>query len=116
MRNRVCCAKYTDVSLQFNTQIASSENNVALGMTSGIVSVYNNFINDHHETPTTKQVTPLKSLQNLVTSVTSLTFNSTSEILAMGSSEKANAIKLVRHLIMAVAILSISNQLLTLVF
>lgn len=96
MNNRSCYAKYTDVSLQFNTQIASSEKSVALGMTSGIVSIYDGFINNHHDFPTTVQINAAKSLQNLVTSVTSLKFNSTSELLAMASSDKANAIKLVK--------------------
>lgn len=95
MRNRVCCAKYTDVTLQYSTQIASSQKNVALGMTSGIVSVYDGFINEAHENPKTVSLSPIKSLPNLVTSVTSLKFNSTSELLAMSSVEKANAIRLV---------------------
>jgi len=95
MKNRVCCAKYTDISLQYSTQVASSENNVALGMTSGIVSVYNNLFNEKQDTPAAVQINPLKSLQNLVTSVSSLKFNSTSEILAMASTDKQNAIRLV---------------------
>ncbi|ODM99520.1 U3 small nucleolar RNA-associated protein 18 [Orchesella cincta] len=95
MKNRVCCAKYTDISLQYATQVASSDNNVALGMTSGIVSVYDNLFNEKQDVPSAVQVNPLKSLQNLVTSVSSLKFNSTSEILAMGSTDKQNAIRLV---------------------
>lgn len=95
MTTRSCCAKYTDITLQYSTHIASSQNHVALGMTSGIVSVYEGFMHDRHAESTTVNIKPIKSLTNLVTSVTSLKFNPTGEILAMASSDKTNAIRLV---------------------
>ena len=72
------------------TSIAVSPNNneIACGSYSGIVNMYDNSCLSH------KQPNVTKSLKNLQTPVTSLEFNSTSEILAMASNAITNAIRL----------------------
>lgn len=71
--------------------IALSKNNqiLATGSSFGIANLY--------EMPLrTKIIEPKKVIDNLRTSITSLQFNSSSEILAIASSDTKNAVKLVR--------------------
>ena len=57
---------------------------------SGVVNIYD--INTVYESNSPK---PVKVLMNLTTEATHLKFNCTSELLAMASSHKQNAVKLV---------------------
>lgn len=57
---------------------------------SGVVNVYDS--NTLHQSNSPK---PVKVLMNLTTEATHLKFNCTSELLAMASSHKQNAVKLV---------------------
>ena len=69
--------------------ISASGQYLATGSKQGVVNVY-----DTNSVLQKDNPTPLKILLNLVTSITSLKFNPTSEILAIASSKKANAFKL----------------------
>ncbi|KAK6642649.1 hypothetical protein RUM43_004151 [Polyplax serrata] len=91
MKTRKCRRKFMDEGCLTGTSIASSENNqfLACGSSSGIVNVYNS-----ESIESDSQVTPLKTFYNIVTPVTHLKFNSTSEILYMGSGHKEMSVKL----------------------
>lgn len=91
INNRVCVHKFYDDGCIDGMSIALSPNNqyLACGSSSGIVNIYDT-ADLTKDTPL-----PVKVLDKLVTSVTSLTFNPSSELLAMGSHFKENAFKLV---------------------
>lgn len=65
---------------------------LAVGDSSGVVNVYDA---DVVLTGSAEEVKPRKSIMNIVTSIGSLKFNHSSDILAMASSEQPNAIRLV---------------------
>lgn len=73
------CVNPTSMTLSCNNKI------LATGSNSGIVNLY--------EMPFTA---PIKMLKNLVTPITAMAFNNSSEILAIASREKHNAVRLVR--------------------
>lgn len=62
---------------------------LAIGSQSGIVSIYDD------SCWSSAIVKPVKEVNNIHTSISSMAFNSTSEILAMASEVSKNAIKLV---------------------
>lgn len=74
------------------TSLAVSPNDqyLACGSSSGVVNIYEGTNIFSSAAPR-----PIKVALNLVTQVTSLKFNATSEVLAMASVEKENAVKLV---------------------
>ncbi|XP_078488934.1 U3 small nucleolar RNA-associated protein 18 homolog [Ciona intestinalis] len=82
---------FTDEGCVNGTAIAASQNSsyFACGSYSGIVNLYD----EQCLTKSTPQ--PLKSFMNLQSPITTLKFNSTSEILAMASNYQHNAVKLV---------------------
>jgi len=91
MTNRVCVHKFIDDGCIQGTSIDISPNSqyLACGSNSGIVNIYDT-------ADLTKNVpTPVKILDKLVTPISGLKFNATSEILAMASDYKDEAIKLV---------------------
>ncbi|XP_033208825.1 U3 small nucleolar RNA-associated protein 18 homolog [Belonocnema kinseyi] len=91
MRNQSCMHRAIDDGCLSAASIAISASGqfLATGSKQGVVNVY-----DTNSVLQKKSPTPLKILLNLVTSITSLKFNPTSEMLAVSSSKKANAFKL----------------------
>ncbi|XP_012280583.1 U3 small nucleolar RNA-associated protein 18 homolog isoform X2 [Orussus abietinus] len=92
MTSRRCINHAIDEGCLCGSAIAISPSGqiVATGSKQGVVNFYD--LKDL----TQKQVpTPLKVILNLVTPITSLRFNSTSEILAMASDDEDNAVRLV---------------------
>ncbi|XP_061471980.1 U3 small nucleolar RNA-associated protein 18 homolog isoform X2 [Rhineura floridana] len=92
VKSRRCLNRFTDEGCLRGTSIAVSKNNqyVACGSSSGVVNVY---AQDNCLRETSPK--PLKAIMNLVTPATSLSFNSTTEILAMASNKIDEAVKLV---------------------
>jgi len=91
MSNRVCIHKFIDDGCIQGTSIDISPNSqyLACGSNSGIVNIYDT-------ADLTKNIpTPVKILDKLVTPISDVKFNATSEILAMASDYKDEAIKLV---------------------
>ncbi|XP_065226008.1 U3 small nucleolar RNA-associated protein 18 homolog [Planococcus citri] len=90
MKTRYCVKKMQDEGCLKGIKMTLSSNNqvLATGSSSGIVNLY--------EMPTkSNYIEPKKVVNNLVTPITSLQFNSSSEILAIASNEKKNAVRLV---------------------
>lgn len=92
VKSRLCLNRFTDEGCLYGTSIAVSKNGqyVACGSSSGVVNVYTHDDCLHETNPK-----PVKAVMNLVTAATSLCFNSTTEILAVGSSAADDAVKLV---------------------
>lgn len=91
MHARVCLHRFYDEGCIGGTSIAVSPDNqyLACGSSSGVTNVYD------LATVMGQSPVPLKMLSHLCTSVSALTFNSSSEILATASDQMENAIKLV---------------------
>uniref|UniRef100_A0A1B6DTA7 U3 small nucleolar RNA-associated protein 18 homolog n=1 Tax=Clastoptera arizonana TaxID=38151 RepID=A0A1B6DTA7_9HEMI len=91
MNSRLCIHRFTDEGCFKGTTIAISPNNqlLACGSGSGIVNIYQTATALENRNPQ-----PMKTIFNLITPVSSLDFNSTSELLAMSSGDKENAAKL----------------------
>lgn len=105
MNIRSCVHHFVDDGCLYGTSIAAAPNGqlLACGSNSGVVNLYDISTVAFKSTPQ-----PLKILLNLTTSCTSLKFNPTSEILAMGSAKKPNAVRLVSsfcadHLLMTMS-------------
>lgn len=92
MHSRRCIKKFYDDGCLKGTCVSASNNNqfIASGSSSGVVNVYN-----HDKVKSNDLVTPFKAFYNLVTPVTSVLFNSSSEVLAIASGYKETAVKLV---------------------
>ncbi|XP_066472157.1 U3 small nucleolar RNA-associated protein 18 homolog [Tiliqua scincoides] len=92
VKSRQCLNRFTDEGCLHGTCIAVSKNSqyVACGCTSGVVNVY-----AHDDCLRETNPKPLKAIMNLVTAATSLSFNPTTEILAMASNKADNAVRLV---------------------
>lgn len=92
MNTRSCMHRFVDDGCLYGTSIAVAPSGqlLACGSKSGVVNLYDASTVSLKSTPQ-----PLKILLNLTTPCTSLKFNPTSEILAMGSEEKENAVRLV---------------------
>jgi len=91
MSSRKCIHKFTDEGCITGTSIALSPNDqfLATGSDSGIVNIYDcSAINS-------TSPSPVKTLKNLTTEITTLKFNITTELLAVGSSYKIGAARLV---------------------
>lgn len=91
MHARACLHRFYDDGCIGGTSIAVSPNSqyLACGSSSGVINVYD------VATVMDKAPVPVKMLSRLSTSVSTLTFNSSSEILASASDQMENAIKLV---------------------
>uniref|UniRef100_A0A3Q4HPZ3 U3 small nucleolar RNA-associated protein 18 homolog n=1 Tax=Neolamprologus brichardi TaxID=32507 RepID=A0A3Q4HPZ3_NEOBR len=92
MRSSRCVNRFTDDGCVRGTSIASSQNGqyLACGSQSGVVNVYSQEACLNSANPK-----PLKAVMNLLTSATALTFNPTSEILAIASRAEDEAVRLV---------------------
>ncbi|XP_067427022.1 U3 small nucleolar RNA-associated protein 18 homolog [Thunnus thynnus] len=91
MRSSRCVNRFTDDGCVKGTSIAASPNGryLACGSQSGVVNVYSQEACLNSANPK-----PLKAVMNLLTSATSLTFNPTSEILAIASRAEDEAMRL----------------------
>jgi len=89
-----CLQRFVDDGSIRGTSIAVSKNNryLAAGSDSGVVNIYN-----RNALTSTTQANPKpeKVVLNLTTAASNVKFNPTSEILAMGSELKENAVKMV---------------------
>lgn len=92
MNNRTCLNRAIDDGCLTGETISISPNGqfLATGSTQGVVNIY-----DLNSVLHEKEPKPLKIVLNLVTSITGLKFNPSSEILAMASNKKPNAFKMV---------------------
>ncbi|XP_068606247.1 U3 small nucleolar RNA-associated protein 18 homolog [Brachionichthys hirsutus] len=92
MRSSRCVNRFTDDGCVRATSIAASQNGqyLACGSHSGVVNIYSQEACLNSANPR-----PLKAVMNLLTSATSLTFNPSSEILAIASHAEDEAIRLV---------------------
>ncbi|XP_074016265.1 U3 small nucleolar RNA-associated protein 18 homolog [Numenius arquata] len=92
VRSRKCLHKFEDEGSLEGKCIAVSKNNqyVACGSASGVVNLYTTDVCLKENHPK-----PVKAIMNLVTSATCVTFNPTTEILAVASCEADEAVKLV---------------------
>uniref|UniRef100_A0A8C3CGC6 U3 small nucleolar RNA-associated protein 18 homolog n=1 Tax=Cairina moschata TaxID=8855 RepID=A0A8C3CGC6_CAIMO len=92
VRSRKCLHKFEDEGSLEGKCIAVSKNNqyVACGSVSGVVNLYTTDACLKENNPK-----PVKAIMNLVTSATSVTFNPTTEILAVASNEADEAVKLI---------------------
>lgn len=91
MHSRTCIHRFTDDGCIVGTSLAVSPSDayLACGSSSGVVNIY-----DGPSVFSSAAPRPIKVALNLVTQITSLKFNATSEVLAMASNEKDNAVKL----------------------
>uniref|UniRef100_A0A3B4YDN1 U3 small nucleolar RNA-associated protein 18 homolog n=1 Tax=Seriola lalandi dorsalis TaxID=1841481 RepID=A0A3B4YDN1_SERLL len=92
MRSSRCVNRFADDGCVKGTSIAASRNGqyLACGSQSGVVNIYSQEACLNSANPK-----PLKAVMNLLTSATSLTFNPTSEILAIASRAEDEAVRLV---------------------
>ncbi|XP_075576385.1 U3 small nucleolar RNA-associated protein 18 homolog [Pelecanus crispus] len=92
VRSRKCLHKFEDEGSLEGKCIAVSKNNqyVACGSASGVVNLYTTDVCLKENNPK-----PVRAIMNLVTSATCVTFNPTTEILAVASCETDEAVKLV---------------------
>ncbi|OXB77014.1 UNVERIFIED_CONTAM: hypothetical protein H355_014836 [Colinus virginianus] len=91
VRSRKCLHKFEDEGSLEGKCIAVSKNNqyVACGSSSGVVNLYTTDVCLRENHPK-----PVKAIMNLVTSATCVTFNPTTEILAVASNGADEAVKL----------------------
>ncbi|KAJ8345404.1 hypothetical protein SKAU_G00295970 [Synaphobranchus kaupii] len=92
LKTTKCINHFTDDGSLRGTSIAVSRNGqyIACGSSSGVVNVY-----QHDACLQQSNPKPLKALMNLVTSATSLRFNSSTDILAIASNATDEAVRLV---------------------
>uniref|UniRef100_A0A8C3SNX8 U3 small nucleolar RNA-associated protein 18 homolog n=1 Tax=Chelydra serpentina TaxID=8475 RepID=A0A8C3SNX8_CHESE len=92
VKSRRCLNRFTDEGCLRGTCLAVSKNGqyVACGSRSGVVNVYTHDVCLRETNPK-----PVKAIMNLVTAATSLTFNPTTEILAVASNAADDAVRLV---------------------
>ncbi|XP_057571487.1 U3 small nucleolar RNA-associated protein 18 homolog isoform X2 [Hippopotamus amphibius kiboko] len=92
VNSRKCLNRFVDEGSLYGLSIATSRNGqyVACGSNCGVVNIYNQDSCLQETNPK-----PIKAIMNLVTGVTSLTFNPTTEILAIASEKMKEAIRLV---------------------
>lgn len=89
MQSRSLATKFTDEGTLEAWTMSASEDYLATGSPWGVVNLY------ERPEKNGSAPKPLKTFYNLVTSITSLRFNATQEILAMASDEKDGQIKMV---------------------
>ncbi|KAM4843684.1 U3 small nucleolar RNA-associated protein 18 homolog isoform 1-T2 [Thomomys bottae] len=92
VNSRRCLNRFVDEGNLCGLSIATSRNGqyVACGSSSGVVNIYNQDSCLQETNPK-----PIKAIMNLVTGVTSMTFNPTTEILAIASRKMKEAVRLV---------------------
>ncbi|KAM3922689.1 U3 small nucleolar RNA-associated protein 18 homolog [Leptodactylus fuscus] len=92
VNSRRCLNRFEDDGCLRGTTLAVSRDGryVSCGSNSGVVNVYN-----HEDCLQSKAPKPLKTIMNLVTTVTSQVFNPSTEILAVASNCIDDAVKLV---------------------
>lgn len=92
VNSRKCINRFLDEGSLYGLSIAASKNGqyVACGSKSGVVNIYNQDSCLQQTNPK-----PIKAVMNLVTGVTSLAFNPTTEILAVASRKMKEAVRLV---------------------
>ncbi|XP_025946279.1 U3 small nucleolar RNA-associated protein 18 homolog isoform X3 [Apteryx rowi] len=95
VKSRKCLHRFEDEGSLEGKCIAVSRNNqyVACGSVSGVVNLYTTDVCLKENNPK-----PVKAIMNLVTPATSVTFNPTTEILAVASNEADEAVKLAETL------------------
>lgn len=86
-----CLHRFTDDGCVKATSIAASPNGryLACGSQSGVVNIYS-----QESCLNSSEPKPLRAVMNLLTPATTLTFNPTSEILALGSRSEDEAVRL----------------------
>ncbi|KAK5856867.1 hypothetical protein PBY51_008432 [Eleginops maclovinus] len=91
LRSSRCVCRFSDEGCVTGTSIAASKDGryLACGSQSGVVNVYSQEACLRSDKPR-----PLKAVMNLLTPVTALTFNPSSEILAMASRSEDEAVRL----------------------
>ncbi|GAB6032152.1 U3 snoRNP protein, variant 2 [Chamberlinius hualienensis] len=89
LKTRDCINQFIDDGSIRGTCLALTSDYLACGSNSGVVNLY-----DVNNVVKTYEPQPLKAILNLTTSVTSLKFNSTAEVLALSSVHKDNFIRL----------------------
>lgn len=91
LNTRICINRAVDDGSLSCTSLAVSPSGqfVATGSAQGVVNLY-----DMKTISEARSPAPVKTMMNLVTSVTSLKFNPTSEILSAASVDKHNAFKM----------------------
>ncbi|XP_026950364.1 U3 small nucleolar RNA-associated protein 18 homolog isoform X2 [Sagmatias obliquidens] len=96
VNSRKCLNRFVDEGSLYGLSIATSRNGqyVACGSNCGVVNIYNQDSCLQEANPK-----PIKAIMNLVTGVTSLTFNPTTEILAIASEKMKEAVRLVASLL-----------------
>ena len=94
MLTRSCIHKFYDEGCIDGKSISLSPNDryLACGSSSGIVNIYETESLINESSPA-----PVKYISNLTTSISSLTFNHSSEVLAIASDVNSNAFKLVSY-------------------
>lgn len=94
IRTRRCSGRFTDDGCIWGSSVAVAPGGrfVACGSCSGVVNVYETaaVLSSTNHAPK-----PAKVLLNLTTSVTAVKFNASSEVMAMASDGKDNALRLV---------------------
>ncbi|XP_007447122.1 PREDICTED: U3 small nucleolar RNA-associated protein 18 homolog [Lipotes vexillifer] len=92
VNSRKCLNRFVDEGSLYGLSIATSRNGqyVACGSNCGVVNIYNQDSCLQEANPK-----PIKAIMNLVTGVTSLAFNPTTEILAIASEKMKEAVRLV---------------------
>lgn len=92
VNSRKCLNRFVDEGSLYGLSIDVSRNGqyVACGSSCGVVNIYNQESCLQETNPK-----PIKAIMNLVTGVNSLTFNPTSEILAIASNKMREAVRLV---------------------
>ncbi|XP_055982513.1 LOW QUALITY PROTEIN: U3 small nucleolar RNA-associated protein 18 homolog [Sorex fumeus] len=92
VNSRKCLNRFVDEGSLYGLSIATSRNGqyVACGSNCGVVNVYNQESCLKETNPK-----PIKAIMNLVTGVTSLTFNPATEILAIALDKMKEAVRLV---------------------
>ncbi|XP_020031549.1 U3 small nucleolar RNA-associated protein 18 homolog [Castor canadensis] len=92
VNSRKCLNRFVDEGSLCGLSIATSRNGqyMACGSNSGVVNIYNQDSCLQETNPK-----PIKAVMNLVTGATALTFNPTTEILAIASRKMKEAIRLV---------------------
>ena len=93
-QTRSCVRKFVDDGCVRGTALAASPDGrfMASGSTSGVVNLYD--AREVAKLDSGYAPRPLKAIMNLTTLVNRLKFNPTSEILAISSEAKDNAVKL----------------------
>uniref|UniRef100_A0A8C5KCN4 UTP18 small subunit processome component n=1 Tax=Jaculus jaculus TaxID=51337 RepID=A0A8C5KCN4_JACJA len=92
VNSRKCLNRFIDEGSLYGLSIATSRNGqyVACGSNSGVVNIYSQDSCLRETNPK-----PIKAIMNLVTGVTFMTFNPSTEILAIASRKMKEAVKLV---------------------